>query len=245
VGDGTAFPFLITADHVLDLVEGDSIWVRMNLRSGGCDAVKIKKGNGRRDYKSDVAVLSLDADFNLFDCQAVALDRAEFGKQRAKWEWDIGDEVAILGLYGTHFGQLKNVPVTRIGHISLMPGEPVISHRGEIVAYLVEGKSISGLSGSPVFVNAPQVKIDNGRWGVLTGPLLIPMGMVLGYHSVESKEDQISVPEMHGENVEDDAPPVDRNTGLTTVVPFEAILDMVEHGEIASAMKSATERRNT
>jgi hypothetical protein len=240
--DGHLFYFLVTADHVVQMINGDAVWIRVNRRDGGCSTIKIPKIERDISYKNDISICAFEADSNLFDFKTISLDRADFDTQRKKWEWDIGDEVAVVGLYASHFGQLKNVPITRIGHIALMPGEPVISYRGELPAYLIEGKSISGLSGSPVFLNAPMWRVKDEKPAFLKHPLIFPIGMVLGYHSVESKYDQIPVPETQGEPVEEDGgPAVDRNTGLTTVVPIERVIEMVETPEMREKMKKAIE----
>jgi len=238
--DGHKFYFLVTCDHVVDMINGDFVWIRVNRRDGGCSTIRISKTERDVSYNNDISMCGFGVDYDLFDFRTISLDRADFDAQRNKWEWDIGDEVAVVGLYGSHFGQLKNVPITRIGHIALMPGEPVISHRGELPAYLIEGKSISGLSGSPVFLNAPMWRVKDGIPAFLKHPLIFPIGMVLGYHSVESREDQIPVPAIQGEPVAD-GPAVDRNTGLTTVVPIERVIEMVETPELKEKMKAAIE----
>src|SRR5262249_20043949 len=65
----------------------------------------------------------------------------------------LGAQIAIVGLFRSHYGKNRNVPIVRVGNISALPGEPVFTrYTGYISAYLVEARSISGLSGSPVFV---------------------------------------------------------------------------------------------
>jgi hypothetical protein len=70
----------------------------------------------------------------------------------------IGDEVVAIGLLTVYYGQEKNEPVMRTGNLAMTPAEPVLvrykqgrpSRRMRL--YLTELRSISGLSGSPVFV---------------------------------------------------------------------------------------------
>jgi hypothetical protein len=50
-------------------------------------------------------------------------------------------------------GRQRNIPIVRIGNVASMPHEPVATkNRGAIEAYLVEARSVGGLSGSPVLV---------------------------------------------------------------------------------------------
>lgn len=69
----------------------------------------------------------------------------------------IGDEVVALGLLTVHYGEDRNEPVMRMGNLAMVPKEPVLVHyKGgpsrRMRLYLTELRSISGLSGSPVFV---------------------------------------------------------------------------------------------
>jgi hypothetical protein len=60
-----------------------------------------------------------------------------------------------MGLFKSHYGEQRNIPIIRIGNIAALPEEPVQTHYcGPTDAYLVEVRSIAGLSGSPVFKNA-------------------------------------------------------------------------------------------
>jgi hypothetical protein len=65
----------------------------------------------------------------------------------------LGQEVAIVGLFSYHSKTSRNVPIIRTGNIAAMPNEKVYTDFGYVEGFLVEARSISGLSGSPVFVN--------------------------------------------------------------------------------------------
>ena len=117
-----------------------------------------------------------------------------------------------------------------MGNIARMPGEPVLSKYGELQAYLVETRSIAGLSGSPVFLNPPDMRYFDGKphWLEMKGMASLPIGMMLGYHKVQTAEDQIPVPQ-HESDEADARPSADeRNTGLAVVVPMERILEIME-----------------
>jgi hypothetical protein len=55
-------------------------------------------------------------------------------------------------------GRKRNIPIVRTGNISMIPSEKVPGiqiRRGESVeseVYLIEARSVGGLSGSPVFI---------------------------------------------------------------------------------------------
>jgi hypothetical protein len=69
----------------------------------------------------------------------------------------VGDEVVAIGLLTVHYGKDRNEPVLRTGNLAMLPSEPVLVKYKSGVnrrmrLYLTELRSISGLSGSPVFV---------------------------------------------------------------------------------------------
>lgn len=69
----------------------------------------------------------------------------------------VGDEVVAIGLLDVHYGSDRNAPVVRTGNLAMIPDEPVLVRYKNGVnrrmrLYLTELRSISGLSGSPVFV---------------------------------------------------------------------------------------------
>jgi len=65
----------------------------------------------------------------------------------------LGDELFIVGLFTQRYGTKKNIPIVRFASIAAMPEEPLIDNSGqEYSAYLIEARSIGGLSGSPVFM---------------------------------------------------------------------------------------------
>lgn len=65
-----------------------------------------------------------------------------------------GDDVYMVGRFIGHDGKQRNTPVVRGGIISMMPSEPVLNANTGLLqeSILVETHSITGHSGSPVFV---------------------------------------------------------------------------------------------
>ena len=57
-----------------------------------------------------------------------------------------------VGLFTKYFGRSNLIPIVRTGNIAMMPKEKVpLGSFGLTDAYLIEGRSIGGLSGSPIF----------------------------------------------------------------------------------------------
>jgi hypothetical protein len=248
------FFFLVTADHVLDLVSGDNVYVRINLQSGAAgEPIPITKSSKIPgiDSKLDLAILPVGPLHPLHDVERILLDRGHYNSLVSEiWRPTIGDEVATVGLYTSHHGMLKNIPVVRIGHIAMLPDEPVMSTRGYVQAYLVEVRSLMGLSGSPVFVNIPETRVVEGRLELRVGDRsAICIGMMLGYHLSASAEDQIVVPPFETVTEGTNEPSLDeRNTGFGVVLPIERLFEVMESDAMRRGMDDAIKRqidRNT
>ena len=242
--------FVVTADHVVEQIAGDNIAVRLNRKSGDVFTVTLEK-------KNKLTALDKDADLAIFflptpipdDCDhtSVLLDRSEFKAILDEiWAPGLGDEIVTAGLYTSHHGVTKNVPVVRIGHIAMLPDkdDPVLTQRGCFLpAYLVEVKSIAGLSGSPVSINLPLMRLVGGKPEFRDGSSLICIGMMLGYHLVASAEDQIVVPKMQGEEPQSEYSLDERNTGFAVVVPIEKLFDVMEASDTRKIMDAEIRRR--
>ncbi len=241
-----AFAYLVTADHVVEDIPGDVIAARLNRKTGDATTVTLKKNN-RIQFKHelDIAMFGIDLDASIYDQTMVKIDREEHNKTlETFYRPGLGDEVATVGLYSTHFGSIRNLPVVRIGHIALMPGEPVLSHRGYVTAYLIETKSIGGLSGSPVWLNVPSVIVRGGQLQHFhdRDQACVPLGIVTGYHMVASDADQIPVPRIQGSPLKGSKDADDnRNTGFAVVIPWEILLDMKDDPQMKKLLDDAIE----
>jgi hypothetical protein len=70
----------------------------------------------------------------------------------------------MVGRYIEHEGKFKNLPVVRFGNIAMMPSEHILQWEREDhlqESFLVDMRSISGFSGSPVLSYSPQISNDD------------------------------------------------------------------------------------
>lgn len=90
-----------------------------------------------------------------------SLDFDEWGatpEELAEHNFGAGDDVFMVGRLTVQRGREseRNRPVVRFGNLALMPGEPVRDGRNvPVEAFLVDMRSRSGFSGSPVFGEIP------------------------------------------------------------------------------------------
>lgn len=242
------FTFLVTANHVVGDIPGDSISIRVNRKEGGCDVLRIPKTQAilHPNSGNDIALLCYPIDTNIYDISITVLDRAQQEHQyETKQQPHTGDEVCAVGLYTSHYGAAKNIPVVRIGHIAAIPDEDVQTEFGSAQGYLVEIKSIAGLSGSPVFITVPPVRIHNGALQSLNhDAAYIGIGTLVGYHIVQTREDQISVPKFQGDDLPEESKTGadERNTGFAVVIPIERLFEILEAPNIMKGLEAEVER---
>ena len=117
----------MTAHHVVDLVPSDTIFIRMNTKSGEAGKpIAVKKSSKVPDVKRewDLAIFPIPPLHDFYDADYVYLSREDYEDiKEAVWLPTVGDEVATVGLYTSHHGHTKNIPVVRVGHISMLPDE--------------------------------------------------------------------------------------------------------------------------
>lgn len=141
----------------------------------------------------------------------------------------------------SHFGEKKNLPIVRIGTIAAMPGEPLETSYGTHDAFLIEVRSIDGLSGSPVCINLEHRRFP---FTMPARPLPHPnevrhltffVGMVLGHNSVSDPRDNIEIVRIReGKNIKEDAI-VPMNNGIAVVLPVWRIIEAIDQPGIKEA----------
>lgn len=151
--------YLVTAKHVIDDIPkrgtADSfIYARINPIEGrtAIDPIKSSPDDWltHPTDQSDIAVIPFRAPLaHDYDVVALSTSIALTHEAIEKEQIGVGDDVFTIGLFVKHTGRLRDVPIVRTGNIAMMHEDI-----GDMEAFLVEARSIGGLSGSPVFVRA-------------------------------------------------------------------------------------------
>jgi hypothetical protein len=233
------FTYLVTAKHVIDGIRArgvSEVFIRYNLRTGGAEwfATPLSSWVSHPDeYEVDLAVAPIGipegTDHLTFPLESAVTDRV-IEEQGI----GIGDEVFLTGLFVHHQGMHRNCPIVRIGNIAAMPEEPIeVRAFGNMDAYLIEARSIGGISGSPVFVQpgTPQLASEDpscsgtGRSKlVLYQRPLYLLGLMHGHYVTNS--DAIDL-------ASDDALSRERiNVGIAIIVPATKILETVSQESV-------------
>jgi hypothetical protein len=222
-------------------IPGEEIIVRLNKSDGKADTFRLPKMPliGFADKAIDVALLPVDIDPTVYDFMNLPFDRLTWEKEiDALGSPHQGDEVSIVGLYTSHFGYESNVTIVRIGHIGALPGEKVMTDQGYVRGYLIGTHSIAGHSGSPVLLNYPTVRVKDNHLQYSLGHPHLPLGVLIGHHVVETREDEIFVPQFQipeNERQSMGRPPSrneERRTGFAVVISWDVLFDLFEGDEM-------------
>jgi hypothetical protein len=249
-GNPIIFNYVVTAKHVADAIEGKPAILRMNFQGSGGPAHFNVPPNAKwwrhpeTPDSVDVAVMPWMppheiADFSLMQAHEWLLT----DEIAEKHNIGPGDNVYAVGLFTLAKGRDRNVPIVRTGHIAIMSKEKIpgirIGHwRGEAEVYVVEARSIGGLSGSPVFVRGtqkvpfrPQGESENVMlYGVGSHYLL---GLVHGHWVIPS--DTINEVQIRPTGERSEA-----NLGLAIVVPAPKIMEVLNHPELIEIRERET-----
>lgn len=222
---GRGLAWLVTAKHVLDGIKNklglDTAYVRVNLIDGDSvwmSAGPIHEWMTSTDPTVDVALIPTRLR-DEFDHMGIGEEAALTDELKEKFGIGAGEPVIITGLFRHHEGSKQNIPIVRSGNLAVMDEEKISTRLGMMDAYLIEARSIGGLSGSPVFVNCGTIRRIDGQMKVTDRPILIWMGLIHGHFDTDStKVDDV---------IEDSLNPEKVNVGIAIVVPVEKILEMI------------------
>jgi hypothetical protein len=199
--------YAVTNAHVVR--EGFTV-IRINKRFGGYDILELPatawlEHPDGDDLAACHTVLVPQHDFK-FVASAGCVDKDKV----THFNIGVGDEVFMVGRFIGHSGEQKNLPIARFGNIAMMPSENLVNGLGnKRQHYLIEVRSVSGFSGSPVFVYDFPGSVAKGMRGKIMPDLLL--GIDCGHLSVSEKH---------------------ISAGVAAVVPAWCLLELLEQPEM-------------
>ncbi|MDX6498107.1 MAG: hypothetical protein QOG23_1367 [Blastocatellia bacterium] len=250
--EGQRIFYLVTAKHLIEewTKAGYDISARFNTKDGQSITVKIGNYWHFSDNPAvDVAVMSIpvavipDLKLNAIPIENFATDEV-IERERI----GIGDDVFAIGLFNQKWGHARNAPVMRTGIIASMPQEPLekLLPNGEVgsrSAYLIEIRSIGGLSGSPVFANLPYWRPGPNMFESMVGLgdlklrwTMHLLGLISGHWELE-KQDSVA------DSLTDAAPRSEEidslNTGIAIVSPIHEVVKILASDAVMEMKKKA------
>jgi hypothetical protein len=249
-----AWQSVITARHVIESVPSDIVTIRLNMLVGGACTVKTKKDEWvfhpnqaidlaacptylAKDYFDDVlhfVIVNRDSERENDPAWMECVLTDEITKEQRV---GVGDEIHITGMFVSHIGETRNRPIVRIGTIAAMPDEPLETTYGTHDAFLVEVRSIDGLSGSPVCIDLQRRELPHS---MPARPLPHPLerrrnvclvGVVLGYNGIVNPNDTLEIKDERDSSLKKTWVPM--NTGIAVVLPARYIAETTEQPAMA------------
>jgi hypothetical protein len=227
--------FLVTARHIATKLEGSTFVARMNRKDEEPLAMEImcRWWYHPQDPEGvDIAVTHFTPPAETMAALDFAgLPVAMFATETVLENKNIGigDQVFIAGLFTNVQRTSRNIPIIRSGNIAMIPDEPIPFADKLINSYLIETRSIGGLSGSPVFVRSTlslQGFRDQTQTPVsafaLSGTFYL-LGSMIGHWDLASQESLVQREKV--------------NMGISAIVPAQQILEVLNHPELIELRK--------
>jgi hypothetical protein len=152
--------YAVTNRHLVDGSDNGKFWtIRLTKKGGGVDCITTQKEDWLlHEDGDDVAILPVGMKDH-FKWWSVPVTDFLDREGIEVYQIGYGDDIFLVGRLISQSGIERNTPVARFGTIALPadPNEPVVSSSGSHEAFLVECHSISGFSGSPVFLMTDRV----------------------------------------------------------------------------------------
>jgi hypothetical protein len=238
----TSIIYAVTAAHVIKKIEefyetkiaDGYVYFRLNTRDSTCMAKnKITDWHFHpNDLDIDIAVSLVPFVFKNMDLTGYRIDSFVTDDTLREHDIKIGEDVFISGLFSQHAGVNRNIPIVRMGNIAAMPEEPVNTSLGPMEAYLVETRSIGGLSGSPVFVHLGVTRKVNGKMMISASDegVYLLLGLMHGHWD-------LAVPDIFPAAPRYEDLKVKVNSGIGIVVPAQKILEVLNQRALLEQRK--------
>lgn len=233
---GSGILFAVTNAHV---IEAGNTVVRLNTKDGKFDTFDFTELNWiPHPDRDDIAICCMPKlDPNLHSYTEIGPGTLLKRHEIATYNIGPGDDAFVVGRFANAQGKLRNIPSVRFGNIAQMPIEPIeqprVFGKFQQESFLVEARSISGYSGSPVFLilHASQSRQQEGL-GLHTDVFRL-LGIQWGYI-----QDSEPVRDSAGRPV-DTGLKVTLNTGMMGVVPAWKLSDLLRRDDIVAAKRRA------
>jgi len=228
--------YAITNNHVA--IKGNSPKIRLNKNDGSTDVLDLSIDDWRSD-DDDIAITGpLELSNDIYDFSFMPSSYLVDQSDKKRLEIGPGDDVFMVGRFVDHDGGITNTPSVRFGNISVdpMPIKQTSGYMGD--SYVIDIRSRSGYSGSPVFIyRTPasyleaQMKISSGEGDFVSGGSFC---MVLGIHWGQFPETwQLKTnscdADFENQVLLTDGSYVQGLSGMTTVIPAWKIQDLIRN----------------
>lgn len=233
---GRGYVYAVTNSHVIR--EAGSPIIRLNTKEGAMEILPIdERAWVHHPDGDDLAICQLRINTEKYRVKYLPISMFMSQEIIAKEKIGAGDEVFMVGRFIGYDGKQQNTPTVRFGNIAIGTVQPMPHPRGYLTdSFLIETRSLSGYSGSPVFVHILPFskRPEMEGWSAQRGPWLL--GVDWGHEHFFEK-----VLEQDGTETQEKRK-VRTNSGITNVVPVWKLLELLNIKEFAEMRKREDER---
>lgn len=224
------YSYAITNSHVIFHSEMRSPTIRINTTGGNYELIVTEKEDWiRHPFGDDLAMHPIQIDYEKHEFGWFTKHHIITDEFLEEYNVGPGDDVFMVGRFRAHSGRKKNLPTVRFGNIAMMPEEPIYNPTLDLNmdSFLVEMRSISGFSGSPVVIDIPPMsnrkhKYEGNVNKLSLGSATRLLGIDWGHIPIWEKAKDSS-----GNNLK-----VKMNSAMAGVVPSWKLLDLVFSDEM-------------
>ncbi len=236
---GRGILYAVTNAHVVE--RGNTV-VRLNTKDGKFDTFDFTDNDWILHHdKDDVAICGmplLNPDLHTF--AEIAPETFLKRDEIAAYNIGPGDDAFVVGRFVNSQGKLRNIPSVRFGNIAQMPIEPIEQDRVfgmfQQESFLLEARSISSYSGSPVFLILHALQSRQQEGLRLPTDVFRLLGIQWGYiQDWEPVRDSAGRPVGTGLNVK-------LNTGMMGVVPAWKLTELLMRDDLVAARKTVEDK---
>jgi hypothetical protein len=230
--------YLVTAKHVVDDLGNANPYILVNGKDGKAKPLKQlgpKWWTHPSDNTADVIVRQVAKQPDI-EGWGAKMDDFITPEDVKKGNVCVGDEVFVAGYFSPILSD-RNLPIVRHGNVAMLPEEQIQTEYGMADVYLIEARSIGGISGSLVSIRPPSrygIEMPKGTTAYFDaiGEYKL-LGLMHGHWDI--KESKMNDPKIehdrkHGVNM-----------GIGIVVPAIKILETINQPGLAELRRLGDE----
>jgi hypothetical protein len=161
------------------------------------------------------------------------------------WPFGPGEEVVMLGRFLGNDGTDENKPAARFGNLAMAPTVPIKHPWGFAQpSFLIECRSVSGYSGSPVFIYRVQSTISAGlvAIGADRGKALLPRFLGIDWGNLDRVGHNDYAIDWTESDADESFP---RRSGMMVAVPAWRLAELLDSKEPQDTKKKEEDKAKT
>jgi hypothetical protein len=240
--------YAVTNKHVVD--EGATV-VRVNTVDGKTEAIPLARNQWIDHDDSDLSMAQIEGlHFSVHQIKGIHNTLFLTKPITELMKLSAGDDVFMVGRFVSHDGKQRNQPFVQSGIISLMPTdvETEWDEDGNVTKteelFLVEMRSLSGCSGSPVLFEPPLMSDTHERLTLENRELLLRkwlVGVDCGHFKTHEKVMEVKRLRGGKKVYDKTSYEAESNAGQMMVVPAWKIQDLLDSPRFIMARKQVDE----